>query len=505
MMRDEKVNASIGVPAAVRKVPLNLTNFGRVINSILQSSLTSGGATTINDTNDNDMANTFAVLWTDLQGAMGGLKSLFNTCPNFYRHLFEAVSPTTTKTEPAFTFQFDELTFSTTPTVPDGVCWGVIESNNYGSTGLGTVGIFNPSNSQFDQIASAGRIFQRFANSGHKMWKEGDPDTDGKDDPSAFAAWLPNPTSEFIDGFGAVSLECKIRTTWLACLGLTPFNANRTSNYILPFYALPQTYMGHRIMTKYTGRIGNTEQVRVQALDANSFLYQVAGVFNTGAEQFRQSAIVPGNNTWEDGSITNINQMMVYLATVLYTATLRESGATLGYGYSNAQCLAWGNQYLGRDTATTSAQNFFSIVIENLRRLKVISDDVNGTPTYVYNVFIRKLPELSYFTPEWLGKDPSFPPSWDVNSCSDPTVAINFNLEAGTCQEYFEKFVSASSILGQFTPLGFVTNEREQSTQLTNLVRILINPSNLNKYAVNPGTYFADKGAKRAAVLQPIF
>jgi hypothetical protein len=419
------------------------------MNAIGQSAQIILGSNLTNDDSAQDLQNFVQVLAMDLltRGMQGGI-SYFEEAPMWYRELFEAFFPTTVKGNWQAQYRFDVTTLPNGYNPTDGVQWGNISAPTANLNGLLAVGAFAPSTDITTLVNSANTIFQKFYAVGHKKWTRGYPDTVFKNDPSVYCFPRYDAVLDFQSGSGTTGLEVPIRTTWLAGLQLVSLTAptgNRASNFNIPFYAPPQSYMGYRISSFHTGKQGAKNQVRLQRVDLADIMVFVWGVLSGITQQSSASTInpitVPGLNGPYD-------MLEVYIRLVCAIAFFNESPVTIGCQdvYGTYTPLPWGNQFLMPAADTTGAYTVFRLVAENLRRLKYVGQKHYGVPTYLFTVPMSSQADVPYK----IWTQTAFPTAFNWQSMSYAGTYYNYNESGISTTGSFGLFVS--NYLGTYIP-----------------------------------------------------
>jgi hypothetical protein len=502
--------ASAGVDPGIRTIQhlivLNSSNFLLMVSAWAQYFLVIGGMTIVQDDQYRQCADIYYSIATDLINAMLGKISVFDDVPLIYRELFEALMPKNNPTSSGVSnsFVFDEASLNFPIVEVNGFHVGGSLDTEYATTGLNTI----ESPYQISNVANANQQTQKFFSlmiaKGHKRWDK--KDTIYIKDTSAYALNQPADSSvvvDFVGSVGTVSHESPIRSLWLAGLGLTTTPASRFAKCVKPFFAGPQSFMGHRLSTKQTGKEGANDHIRVQRVDVTELEIQSIGLMAGCGTQVGFSPTVL--NTAGQLAVINAGDDImysVYVDNVINTATLLESPATFGYidplGTYVSQ--PYGTQYFPRDNVESGTSRFWQLTVENLRRLKVtctMEPDL-GT-VWLYNVFQRSNPGLNF---SFWGTT-IFPTTFDLYTLTDATVgAVCVMNSAGTSGfgDYSAFTVPSYEIVtSPFAKWSTVTSEREQKAQmLTNLLRfVLPSPVGLRNYQSRTATSTAVvKGSK---------
>jgi len=472
-----------GVRTLEVKVPLNNGSLFRVINSWGQYFMVIANSSPISDDSQGDLQNAVQAIFQDLTlNAMIGGKSYFEDAdiPQIYRDLFVALIPKSPAAYGGvnFKYSFDPTTIPTSFQLTDGVVWGKQQQNEYGATGLSILSAFTPATDLGSLVASTKRFFSMMLSIGHRKWMQ--KPTAFEQDTSAFAAFVPATVDTVVDfnnTSGTSQHEVPIRSTWLAGLQLTSLSKSRFSKFQRTIYAGPQSYMGHRLIGFFSGQDGALDQVRVQRVDVQEFMYQAEGILTGAATQYLLS---PGNAAMPTPPWVNTIPFDAYLnmlMNVLATAAMSESPVTLGLTdpFGVFVPLPFGSQFTARDNMDSGVVKWFMVAIENARRLKfTVTEEGRGQRVFLYNALSTSAATYDFYN-SWAPN--VFPVSYDVRSSTDTTTGQvmsinNYGLDA---TGDFAVFWSEMIILLQaYTRFSDVTAEREQSAQmLTNLLRIV--------------------------------
>jgi len=453
----------------------------------VQYYVTLAGNTLLADDTQQDYANIYAGLYTDLtQLAMVGGISLFNTdeTPQVYRDLFVALGP---KTPPIFggiqyKYSFDPATINgNVLDGTDGVFWGAQTETQYYGTGFSVVAPFNPGNQQ-NQIASCKKFFGLMITKGAPKWRGGL--TAFEHDTSAYAASVTPPSTMAINDFVGTNVivqhEVPIRSIWLAALQLTILSDDRFPKFQKVIYAGPQSYMGHRLVGNLSGVDGAMDQVRVQRMDATELSYLMQGVFDGAAYNW---AVSSGNGDTPEpttppwlGSIP-YDSWEVFVNNIILIAGLAESPVTLGYQDTQGSYvpLPWGTQFLPVDANQSSSQLAPIVAVECLRRYKVTcTDEGRGGRVFLYNAWSRSLNTYNFFEFDFA---PSLPTTLNLQTFTDSstnTVVAQNSSGQGVIADVFGELALLFVAMQPYTRFSNVTAEREVSAQmLTNLLRFV--------------------------------
>jgi len=269
---------------------------------------------------------------------------------------------------------------------------------------------------------------------------------------------------------------------WAAGLGLTTGNGgpgtNRYPRHERSLYAGPQSFMGHRLVNRLTGINFSRDNVRIQRVDVTEIFVLLGGVLTGVNQQQSLSAETPAGPI-----VVGFPGDLAYLLTAACVATsgFRESPVTLGYfdpqgAYSP---LTWGSQFLPRSSSDSDITKFPEIVVETLRRLKIIvaAEGSNGIVA-TYPVWSMSDP-TQFFSPDSVYVTPVIPNFNLANftdTASSAAIAIN-NTGLDLIGSFYNDWQAGVSLFQGFVKFSSATSEREQSSQmLTNLVRFVVPP-----------------------------
>lgn len=464
---------------------LNPDSLFRLINSWLQYYVVINGNTLVPGVDTTDFQDIAATMYVDLLNAMGGLISIFVQVdqPALYRDLFEAVSPKTTKMSPTVQTRYSWFAGSLPQnfTEVDGVHWGPQTNTEYYGTGQAIVGPYSGSSGGINAVK---KLFNAMLAKGHRKW-DGKP-TAYANDTSAFAMYEPdnnnNVPSDFANCAGMSQHEQPIKFIWVAGLQLVTVSNDRFPRFFKALYSGPQTQMGHRLINILSGQQAAMEQTTVQRVDYTEFQYQVQGILSG---IFSNAFASAGDSLDELNALFNSidnTAWQIYLQNCIATAALLESPATLGYQdpFSTYVPIPFGTQFIPRDPTGTTAYRMFILVIENLRRLKVVATKMGRVgDMFFYNSFSMSPPLFTTFSifPGLPGPVSAWPTSYDVPTATDnvSNVIVSLNMAGidalSVAFGYLSDFMAASA---PFTKISDQTAEREMSgQQLTNLIRFV--------------------------------
>jgi hypothetical protein len=307
----------------------------------------------------------------------------------WYRELFESLWPTTVQAEHQITYRFDTSSLPDTFPTTDLVQWGTLQATP-SVGGMQSVSPFNPSPSDTTQLSSANTIWMRFKDAGHIMWQIGMPPTIFLRDASVYASPVYDVVLDFVNGSGVLKHELPIVHTWLAGLQLVEAGGtNRIANFVVPFYAPPQTYMGYRINSFNLGARGSRNQVRLQKIDIAELMIQIWATMTTVNNlQSENSTTSGGTVVFDPVNPNNYGDLLeIFTRAACAVAFWNESGLTVGCQdpYSNFTALPFGQQFLLPSASSTAAWPHFELFVESLRRYKYVGQKYKGVPTYIVN------------------------------------------------------------------------------------------------------------------------
>jgi len=358
----------------------------------------------------------------------------------------------------------------------DYVHWGPQTQTEYFATGQGIVGPFAGNSANFTVVK---KLFNAMLAKGHKKW-DGKP-TAYATDTTAFAMYEPDNNSsspsDFANGAGMIQHEQPIRSIWTGALQLCGVSNDRFPRFFKAVYAGPQTYMGHRLLNILKGQEGAMEQCTIQRVDYTEFQYQVQGIINglfTNTSASSGDSIDPLAFFFD--SIEN-TAWTLYLMNCIASAALMESPATLGYldPYSTYFPLPFGTQFIPRDPSGTSVNKMFILVIENLRRLKVVATQLGRVgDMYFYNAFSASPQLFSTFPIPGVS---AWPASYVITSSTDSVSGVIVSLNSSGTDAIatnFTALIDFMAVAAACTKISDQTAEREMGNQqLTNLLRFI--------------------------------
>jgi len=307
-------------------------------------------------------------------------------------------------------------------------------------------------------------------------------------DVSVFAYFVVDTTPDFVGSSGVSHLEVPITSTWLSGLCLANGDTSPVSNFQRPFYACPQSYIGYRIQSYYTGRAGAYNQVRVQKIDIAEIMLELWGVMKGVNDVFGQNPVGTQPAPFDPTDPNNYYDLLeILFREAVAIAAFNESPVTVGYQdpYVNYTCLPWGMQFLMPDSGFSNYLNFPQIVVENLRRLKFVGEFYMGVPTYIFNVFMSSTVDLNYKI--W-NVARATPPAFSWLTMSNGGTYYNYNIYASggaatTIGGFVDQWNSVCVRLGQ----GYSTFCPSTAQTEKSLLRA---PKNFQKNPVAQLTWF---------------
>jgi len=471
-----------------RTLPVNSDNLVRVINTIVQAHIAGMNQIQLQDANANLVALAASAMYADLLGATYGEKSRFTEATEFYKDIFDAISPkdiTGIKYSgraggvPLAYYEVDDFKI------------GEINPGAYGDTGLGIVTspfVVGPDGSAWTAAAVA--MFSNFGAAGHKMVTMSTYNSYYMNDPSAFCS-ITTKVADAQNTMLLASLEVPITAVWAASMGIFSSSdpaINRVPNYTVTLYGPGHSYVGSRITQFKVGPAGRMDQIRLTRVDVYDLLAMSFGTI-TGATEVWEADNETGTNPWLNPDFSNNSLWIIY-------TQLLASGYFLPYSpvthsirdpFAVFYPVPWGMQFLPNDPGTLAGWLYPMVIVENLRMLRPYTRKIRGVVTSVY-------PVPSYSTKGWEGYQVR---GWTDSTSPDNPFSNTYNFDRSFDRETFVSLTplgintTLASVFGYIEAFNFaatdlqrnlefntcaVSSNMTKKTTLTHMTRVVYAP-----------------------------